>query len=179
MCKMQGALLTTDIGTPRYPLLIEALRLLPGIGPHQERARLGEAKYRASRSASLTADFNGVKLALARLQELFVCDQRGRPRVSPAGATLLLELYDRGAFTSRDERREGGNLEVLAQYSKGLATVVALNHRQAAKRKPRAHSGSGALAKRSRETPATNRPPAAPIANAPLMLFRALIHRLD
>ena len=169
----------TDISTPRYPLLSEALRLLPGIGPHQERARLGEAKYRASRSSNLTADFNGVKLALAQLQELFVYDQQRRPRVSPAGATLLLELYDKGAFTSRDERREGGNLEVLAQYSKGLATVVALNHWRIAPRKARSQSDNATLGKRREENPATNRPHAAPIENAPLMLFRALIHRLD
>src|SRR5215475_9656406 len=114
-----GLAVMADISTPRYPLLSEALRLLPGIGRHQERARLGEAKYRASRSANLTADFNGVKLSLAQLQELFVCDPQGRPRVSPAGATLLLELYDKGAFTSRDDRRVDGCLEVLAQYSRG------------------------------------------------------------
>ena len=169
----------TDISTPRYPLLSEALRLLPGVGTHQERGRLGEARYRASRSAHLTTDFNGVKLALAQLQELFVCDQHGRPRVSPVGASLLLELYDKGAFTSRDDRRGGGSLEVLAQYAKGLATVVELNHWRTAPRKARSQSGNGALAKRREKTPATNRPHAAPMTSAPLMLFKTFIHRLD
>ena len=140
---------------------------------------MGEAKYQAFRSASLTTDFNGVELALTQLQELFVCDQQGRPRVSPIGATLLLELYDKSAFTSRDDRRADGNLEVLAQYSKGLATVVERNHWRAAPRKARSQSANGALRKRSEKTPATNRPHAAHITNAPLGLFKALIHRLD
>jgi hypothetical protein len=176
---MQGSLLSIDINTPRYPLLSEALRLLPGIGTHQERGRLGEAKYRASRSATLTTDFNGVELALTQLQELFVSDQQSRPRVSPAGATLLLDLYDKGAFTSRDDRKVDGNLEVLAQYSKGLATVVELNHWRAVPRKARSHLANGGLRKGSEKTPATNRPHAAHITNAPSVLFKALIHRLD
>jgi len=176
---MQGSPIMTDISTPRYPLLSEVLRLLPGVAPHQERGRLGEAKYRASRSARLTTDFNGVELALTQLQELFVRDEQGRPRVSPAGATLLLQLYDKCAFASYDDRRVNGNLEVLAQYSKGLATVVESNHWRPAPRKARPRSANGALRKRSEETAGTNRSPAAHITNAPLVLFKGVIHRLD
>src|SRR5262249_29690098 len=109
MCKMKGSLLTTNIGTPRYPLLSEALRLLPGIGPDQEQRLSVRAKYRESPSASLRAHFNGLKLAPAQLKQLFVYAQQARLRISPAGATLILELYDKGAFTSRDDRREGAN----------------------------------------------------------------------
>ena len=42
----------------RYPLLVDALRLLPGVRPVCERYRLGEAKLRASRSPKLVAYFN-------------------------------------------------------------------------------------------------------------------------
>src|SRR5215470_2546775 len=138
-----------------YPLLTEALRLLPGVGPRHERDRLGEAKYQASRSPSFTADFNGVPLTLTQLHELFVYDQQRRPRVSPAGAALLLKLYDEGAFALLDDRRSDGDLEVLAQYSKGLATVVELNHWRAAPRKARSPAGNGVLQRRVGRSAAT------------------------
>src|SRR5215470_4103978 len=98
-----------------YPLLREALGLLPGIAPRQERDRLGEAKYQASRSPSRAADFNGVQVTLTQLEELFVYDRQGGPRVSPAGAALLLHLFKEGAFAPNDHKVKG-DPALLAQY---------------------------------------------------------------
>ncbi|HXX01606.1 MAG TPA: hypothetical protein VEJ00_10355 [Candidatus Acidoferrales bacterium] len=124
----------SDISSAHYPSLFEALRLLPGIAPRQERDRLGRAKYQATRSPGHTVDFSGVQLTLTQLQELFIYDQQRRPRVSRAGAALLLFLFEEGAFPSIDGRKVDGNPEVLGQYSKGLASVVALNSRRGSHR---------------------------------------------
>ena len=107
-----------------YPYLVDALRLLPGIRPVCERHRLGEAKHRASLSPDRTTSVNGVPVTLAQLDELFLYNEHGGPRVSQEGAALLLELFGRGAFDSSDCREVMGGLELLTQYSKGLATVI-------------------------------------------------------
>ena len=95
-----------------------------------------------------------------------------------AGAALLLLLFDAGAFASVDGRQVEGNAEVLGQYAKGLASVVAFNNRPRAPRKtrtestPRAHQPSSqgfAIA------PAR----AVQISDVPSVIFRAHIHRLD
>jgi hypothetical protein len=108
----------------RYPLLVDALRLLPGIRPVCERYRLGEAKLRASRSPKLLAYFSGIALALPQLEELFVYGERGGPRVSQEGAQLLLKLFDDGAFDRSHPRSVPGGLELLMHYSAGRASVI-------------------------------------------------------
>jgi hypothetical protein len=107
-----------------YPLLVNALRLLPGIRPVCERHRLGEAKHRASLSPRRSASVNGVPVTLVQLEELFLYNEHGGPRVSQEGAALLLQLFAEGAFDSSDCREVEGGLELLTQYSKGLATVI-------------------------------------------------------
>src|SRR5262252_410885 len=102
---------TRDVSTKHYPALLEALRLLPGVSPRPERDRLGEAKYQASRSPNHTALLNGVQVTLGQLEELFVSDKRGRPTVSPAGAAVLLHLFEESAFVV-DDRKVDGNCEV-------------------------------------------------------------------
>ena len=170
----------SDISSAHYPSLFEALRLLPGIAPRQERDRLGKAKYQASHSSSHTADFSGVRLTLAQLQELFVYDQQGRPRVSRAGAALLLFLFEADAFASVDGRKVEGNAEVLGQYAIGLASVVAFNNRPRAPRKPRAAPRNGAQARKpSGQGPAIAPARAVQITDVPSIIFRAHIHRLD
>ena len=168
---------TPKMSTAHYPLLREALGLLPGIAPRQERDRLGEAKYQASRSPSRAADFNGVQVTLTQLEEVFVHDRQGGPRVSPAGAALLLHLFKEGAFVLND-RKVGGNLELLGQYSKGLATLAACSPRRGAPRKARARSGEAARpARQSGPSVATIAPRAAQLA-PPLASFNYVIHRL-
>ena len=120
-----------------YPLLVNALRLLPGIRPVCERHRLGEAKHRASLSPRRSASVNGVPVTLVQLEELFLYNEHGGPRVSQEGAALLLQLFAQGAFDSSDCRKVEGGLELLTQYSKGLAIVI--DHR----------SGAGVLRPRS------------------------------
>ena len=116
--------------------------------------------------------------ALAQLQVLFVYDQQGRPRVSRAGAALLLLLFDAGAFVSVDGRKVEGDTEVLRQYANGLASVVAFSNRSRAPRKtravspPRAHQPS---AQGFAIAPAR----AVQISDVPSVIFRAHIHRLD
>jgi hypothetical protein len=107
-----------------YPALVDALRLLPNIRPVCERHRLGEAKHLASLSPSRTASVNGVPVSLLELEELFLDSERGSPRVSQAGARLLLRLFEGGAFDSSECRPVEGGLELLTQYSKGLATLI-------------------------------------------------------
>jgi len=169
---------TTDVSISHYPLLREALGLLPGIAPRHERDQLGEAKYEASRSPSGSAVLNGVQVTLGQLDELFVYDQRGRPRVSPAGAAVLLHLFKQGAFVVNG-RKVAGNLELLEQYSKGLATLPASNSRRAAPRRARAQSAQAARASNpSGQGLATTASRAAPPAPAPLASFNCFIHRL-
>jgi hypothetical protein len=112
-----------DRGSP-YPSLVDALCLLPGIRPACERDRLGEAKHRASCSPRQIASVNGTPVTLPQLEELFLYNEHGGPRVSPVGAALLLDLFRRGAFDSSACREVEGGLELLTQYSKGLATII-------------------------------------------------------
>jgi hypothetical protein len=107
-----------------YPSLVDALRLLPNIRPVSERHRLGEAKYHASLSPDRTASVNGVSVTLGELEELFLESERGSPRISQAGAALLLRLFEQGAFDLFECRPVEGGVELLTQYSKSLATVV-------------------------------------------------------
>ena len=124
----------------QYPLLVDALRLLPGTRPVRERYKLGEAKFRASLSPSRTADVNGVPVTLVQLEELFLCGESDRPRVSQEGARLLLHLFDQGAFDSTGCRKVEGGLELLVQYSEGLATVLAYTVRPTARRPGTSHA---------------------------------------
>ena len=168
----------SDISTPCYPLLVEALRLLPGIRQRHERDRLGQAKYQAARSPSLSATFNGMTITLAELEELFVYDRQGRPRVSPAGATLLLRLFSEGAFCSVEDRNVEGDPELLAQYAKGLATVIDRNYWREGARKARSQPAKGAAQKRSGQGLARTRPSPVQVTEVPSVLFKSVIHRL-
>jgi hypothetical protein len=106
------------------PLLVDALRLLPNVRPVCERDRLGEAKHSASHSPNRTAPVNGVSVTLVDLEELFLYNERGGPRVSQEGAALLLRLFEQGAFDCSDCLPVEGGVELLTQYSKGLATLI-------------------------------------------------------
>jgi hypothetical protein len=106
------------------PSLVDALRLLPNIRPVCARHRLGEAKYHASLTPDRSAFVNGVLVTLVELEELFLPSERGSPRISQAGAALLLRLFEQGAFDFFECRSVDGGLELLTQYSKGLATLI-------------------------------------------------------
>ena len=70
-----------------YALLIDALRLLP-VPPMKMRAELGEARHCAKRHGKSTVC--EVTVLLKELDELFIEQESGAPRVSPKGAGLLL-----------------------------------------------------------------------------------------
>jgi hypothetical protein len=106
------------------PSLVDALRLLPNIRPVCERHQLGEAKHQASLSPDRTSSVNGVPVTLLELEELFLDSERGSPRVSQVGAALLLRLFSQGAFDFSECRPVEGGVELLTQYSKGLATLI-------------------------------------------------------
>ena len=152
--------------------LLDALRLLPDVRPACERDRLGEAKYYASRSADRTTSLNGVTVTLAELEELFRHNEGGSPRISREGAALLLRLFEQGAFDQPEVRVVDGGLELLEQYSKGLATLV----ESAFWRKPR-RPRSESPAQRfehSRVVPVVE----GPITHRPLSGFHVTVHRL-
>ena len=50
--------------------------------------------------------------------------EHGSPRISQAGAALLLRLFEQGAFNLFECRPVEGGVELLTQYSKGLATLI-------------------------------------------------------
>jgi hypothetical protein len=70
------------------------------------------------------ADFSGVPLTRALLEELFIYSELGGPRVSREGAKLLLKLFDDGAFDRSESRSVSGGLELLTHYSAGRASVI-------------------------------------------------------
>ena len=155
-----------------YASLLDALRLLPNIRPACERDRLGEAKYHASCSPDHTASVNGVSVTLIELQELFLhTEGGGSPRISPAGAALLLRLFEQGAFDYPEHRQVEGGLELLTQYSKGLATLVETAFWRKARR-PR--SVEPAQIFEQRRVPAVE----ATTVRRPAAGFNVTIHRL-
>jgi hypothetical protein len=104
-----------------YPLLIDALRLLP-VHPGRERDELGQARYRATWDGS--GEVHGVPVRLEDLEELFIQHGGGVPRASPDGARVLLELFRAGILeVSRDRTVEHG-VELLEAYAQGSASII-------------------------------------------------------
>jgi hypothetical protein len=155
--------------TTHYLRLIEALRLLPRVKPASERNRLGEAKYWASRSPDGIGDCRGVRVTRADLEQLFIPDEQGRPCVSPAGASLLLDLYRRNAFELSEGRKNAGDLDLLTRYANGEPIPPASLRPAPAPRKARSKPQTPAPVSK-RESPA----PPSYERNFPLT-----VHRLD
>lgn len=149
-------------------LLLDALRLLPGVKPMSVRNRLGEAKYWAGRAPQAVGQFEGVPLKLAELEELFIMDDQGRPCVSQAGAALLVDLYERGIFDCTPARNGSGNLELLTRYSRGESVVIEKPPRVRTPRPRRAPSAPRPAA----------RPPERTVERIPVDYAALTIHRL-
>jgi hypothetical protein len=109
-----------SVSNRAYPLLIDALRLLP-VQPFREREELGLARHQAAQVGF--SEVRGVRLRATQLNELFVEDGRGAPRISPLGADVLLELLRGGALDRTEQRVEGG-IELLEAYAQGRASIV-------------------------------------------------------
>jgi hypothetical protein len=68
---------------------------------------------------------NGVWVTLLELEEVFVWSEAGGgPRVSPAGAALLVRLFEQNVFELGEPRSIPGGMELLNLYSKGLVTLL-------------------------------------------------------
>jgi hypothetical protein len=105
----------------RLALLADALRLLP-VRPQKARYALGRAKHEATRLGS--AEVHGVPVTLEELDELFLGDTAGAPRISREGALVLLKLFRAGAFVTCDERFVDGGVELLEAYGRGEASMI-------------------------------------------------------
>ena len=126
-----------------YPLLVDALRLLPGIQPVHELCRLGEARHRALISRDQVTAFDGLLLTLAQLEELFVYGEHGGPRVSPEGAKVLLHLFEENAFECANAYLVPGGLDLLRQYSNGEASIIDYSPRRMARQVGEAEKSEG------------------------------------
>jgi hypothetical protein len=157
----------TDTATGNL-LLLDALRLLPGVKPLSVRSRLGEAKYWAGRAPSGIGQFEGISLKLADLEQLFIMDEQGRPCVSPAGAALLVDLYERGVFECVPTRKASGDLDLLAKYAKGEPVVLEKPPRTRAPKRPK-------TATNPKPVP---RLPEAPMERSPINYAALTVHRL-
>ena len=104
-----------------YPLLVDALRLLP-VAPMKTRAELGEARHSAKRHGE--GAVHEVTVFLKELDELFIEEESGAPRVSPKGVQLLLKLYRQGVLEVAEKRRGEGGLEILEAYTQGRASII-------------------------------------------------------
>ena len=109
-----------DSALDRCPLLVDALRLLP-VAPRREREELGLARHRAQLHG--IARVRGVRVAAKDLDELFVQEVPGAPRLSPSGAKVLLDLFRQGALERIDGKLDGG-IELLDAYAHGRASIV-------------------------------------------------------
>jgi hypothetical protein len=128
-----------------HPLLVDALRLLPGIRPAHERGRLGEARHRAWVSPERVTVFNGVLLTLAQLEELFLYGKHGGPRISPEGAKLLLHLFEDNAFECSDARSVPEGLDLLRQYSNGKVSIIDYRPRRVARQLGEVEKNTGRI----------------------------------
>jgi hypothetical protein len=160
--------------TDPYPLLVDALRLLPDIRPVYERHRLGEARHCASHSPDHTALVNGIPVTLLELDELFVWGKDGGgPRVSRAGAALLIRLFEQNAFEVGAPRSVPGGLELLSEYSRGLATLLDANFSRRAQQPIRRLPARAQPATKQSATPAEER-----VVSARSPWTNSVMHRL-
>jgi hypothetical protein len=104
-----------------YSLLIDALRLLP-VQPMKARAELGEARHSAKHNGK--GALHGVAVLLKDLDELFIEEEPGAPRISPKGAQLLLKLYRQGVLEVAEKRPDEDGAEILEAYAQGKASIV-------------------------------------------------------
>lgn len=107
-----------------YLPLRQALRLLPNIRQALAREQLGRARLQARRAQSRTARLAAIDVTLQALEEVFVQDGKGRPRVSPMGAALLLRLHAAGAFEPCDPRQGTPSAVELERYANSLPALL-------------------------------------------------------
>jgi hypothetical protein len=105
---------------------------------------------------------------------LFVWGKHGGgPRVSRAGAALLIRLFEQNAFEVGEPRSVPGGLELLRQYSEGLATLLDANFSRRTQR-PNRRATTRAQPVALREVTPTEEP----VVSARNPWTNAVMHRL-
>jgi len=103
-------------------LLLDALRLLPGIKPVREREELGVAKHQARLRGM--GEVHGVPVPHDQLEQMFLHGETGSPRISPLGVRYLLRLYDEGVFEHEGNAGGTQGLELLAANAEERASIL-------------------------------------------------------
>jgi hypothetical protein len=115
---------TSRVEPQFYMPLRQALRLLPNIRPMLAREQLGQALFQARRAQERSARLATINVTLQELEELFIQDAQGLPRVSPSGAALLLRLHARGVFEFCDKVRGTSAPAELERYAHALPVLL-------------------------------------------------------
>jgi hypothetical protein len=115
---------TSHVEPELYMPLRQALRLLPNIRPMLAREQLGRALFQARRAQDRTARVATINVTLRELEELFIQDGQGLPRVSPMGAALLLRLHAGGVFEFCDNARGTSAPVELERYAHSLPALL-------------------------------------------------------
>ena len=115
---------TSRVEPELYMPFRQAVRLLPNIRPMLAREQLGRALFQARRAQDRTARVATINVTLRELEELFIQDARGLPRVSPMGAALLLRLHVAGAFEPCDRAQGTSAPAELERYAHSLPTLL-------------------------------------------------------
>jgi hypothetical protein len=105
----------------RCTMLIDALRLL-AVQPMRDRDELGQARHCAACEG--VGDVHGVAVSHDDLEQLFIQDFDGAPRISREGARVLLELFREGVLEVSREKRAKGGFELLEAYAQGRASII-------------------------------------------------------
>ena len=100
--------------------------------------------------------------------------QAGAAAGVSSGGNVALRLFKEGAFASFEDRNFEGDPELLAQYSKGLATVIERNYWRGGPRKARSQPAIGAPQKRSGQGLAGTRPNAVQITDCAVGFIQVL-----
>lgn len=103
---------------PWFPTLTEALLCLPEVNSSTSKRRL-EDELERRLTARVTGSPGARDPSLDGIEELFVRDAHGNARVSPRGATLLLQLFeqDRLDQVTTVRRSKTSDLEALRGYA--------------------------------------------------------------
>jgi len=92
-----------NIAPSRYITLISALKMIPGVKPIVTKKMLENIQFSLLEYTGEAIEpkryvCGSLSLAYNDLNELFIQDDWGTPRVSPKGAQLLLHLDKEGFF---------------------------------------------------------------------------------
>ncbi|SUE63180.1 Uncharacterised protein [Roseomonas gilardii subsp. rosea] len=117
----------SDNAWPWLPTLTQCLRWLPAVNARQAKAWLSAMRDQCQGHAALPDQYPAPEVGLEAIEELFHEDSYENPRVSPAGARLLLGLYeaDRLPKAARKPQKAVADLEALQRHAAADAELRA------------------------------------------------------